>query len=306
MPEVISDIVVSAAKLFHSPVGTALPLDTLDVDAAWPVGWVSVGYTLEPVKAQYTFDVLEVMVQQEMGTVKRIRIKEALKLATILAELTATNMALSFAGEVTTAAATSHAGRLRGVLGRWQVRAADGAVGHRGLVRRRRRGAAPIRVFVWKATRPPAASWRSTASRSPASRWKSRAARPHQGQGPAPAGRPPCARRPNRLIDAGRSGGFQTSPAPIASKQGALFMAYNGREVPSHFPQVTLGGQKYDIRPLPILQARTWRQAVKEPLQLIISTVANLPDLSLQDLELHLDRRPRAAPVHARSPMRLT
>ena len=63
-------------------------------------------------------------------------------------------------------------------------------------------------------------------------------------------------------------------------------MASNGREVPSQFPQVTLGGQKYDIRPLPILQARTWRQAVKEPLQLIISTVANLPELSLQDLEL--------------------
>ena len=101
MPEVISDIVVSAARLFHSPIGTALPLDTLDVDAAWPVGWVSVGYTLEPVKAQYTFDVLEVMVQQEMGTVKRIRIKEALKLGTILAELTATNMALAFAGETT-------------------------------------------------------------------------------------------------------------------------------------------------------------------------------------------------------------
>jgi len=63
-------------------------------------------------------------------------------------------------------------------------------------------------------------------------------------------------------------------------------MAQNGREVPSQFPQVTLGGQKYDIRPLPILLARTWRQAVKEPLQLIISTVANLPELSLQDLEL--------------------
>ncbi|HEX9441173.1 MAG TPA: hypothetical protein VF909_15920 [Roseiflexaceae bacterium] len=63
-------------------------------------------------------------------------------------------------------------------------------------------------------------------------------------------------------------------------------MAQNGREVPLQFSQVTLGGQKYDIRPLPILQARTWRQAVKEPLQLIISTVANLPELSLQDLEL--------------------
>src|SRR5712691_8969680 len=98
MPEVISDIVVTAAKLYQSPVGTAMPLDTVDVDAAWPNGWVSVGYTLEPVKAQYTFDVLDVMVQQEMGSVKRIRIKEALKLSTVLAELTAANMALAFAG----------------------------------------------------------------------------------------------------------------------------------------------------------------------------------------------------------------
>src|SRR5215210_129648 len=64
-------------------------------------------------------------------------------------------------------------------------------------------------------------------------------------------------------------------------------MAQNaGREVPSQFPQATLGGQKYDICPLPILQARTWRMSVKDPLQVIISTVANLPEMSLQDLEL--------------------
>lgn len=59
-----------------------------------------------------------------------------------------------------------------------------------------------------------------------------------------------------------------------------------GRDVPSQFPQATLGGQKYDIRPLPIAQARAWRQSVKEPLQLIISTVATLPDINFQELEL--------------------
>ena len=152
MPEVISDIVVSAARLFHSPVGTAAPLDTLDVDADWPEGWVSVGYTLEPVKAQYTFDVLEVMVQQEMGTVKRIRIKEALKLGTILAELTATNMALAFAGETTTAAATSSlagyeefsvGGKYELPMAQWGI---EGSYVDADEVLR------PIRVFVWKAT----------------------------------------------------------------------------------------------------------------------------------------------------------
>src|SRR6266516_6980488 len=152
MPEVISDIVVTAAKLYKSPVGTTLPLDTVDVDAAWPVGWVSVGYTLEPVKAQYTFDVLDVMVQQEMGTVKRIRIKEALKLSTILAELTATTMALSFAGEVTTAAATatlagyeefSVGGKYKLPMAQWGM---EGSFVDEDEILR------PIRVFVWKAT----------------------------------------------------------------------------------------------------------------------------------------------------------
>ncbi len=152
MPEVISDIVVSAARLFHSPIGTAAPLDTLDVDADWPEGWVSVGYTLEPVKASYTFDVLDVMVQQEMGTVKRIRIKEALKLSTVLAELTAATMALSFAGEVTTAAATSTlagyeefsvGGKYELPMAQWGL---EGSFVDEDEILR------PIRVFVWKAT----------------------------------------------------------------------------------------------------------------------------------------------------------
>jgi hypothetical protein len=63
-------------------------------------------------------------------------------------------------------------------------------------------------------------------------------------------------------------------------------MASTGREVPSLYPVATLGGVKYDIRPLPIIHARKWRQDVKAPLQLIIGTVAGLPDLNLQDLEL--------------------
>ena len=152
MPEVISDIVVTAARLFHSPIGTASPLDTLDVDAAWPAGWVSVGYTLEPVKASYTFDVLNVMVQQEMGTVKRIRIKEALKLGTILAELTATNMALAFAGEVTTAAATATLAGYEefSIGGKYELPMAQWGI--EGSYVDEEENLRPIRVFVWKAT----------------------------------------------------------------------------------------------------------------------------------------------------------
>ena len=63
-------------------------------------------------------------------------------------------------------------------------------------------------------------------------------------------------------------------------------MASAGREVPSQFPTAVLGGVKYDIRPLAIVHARKWRGDVKAPLQLIISTVANLPELDLQNLEI--------------------
>ena len=152
MPEVISDIIVTSARLWRAPVGTALPADTLAVDAAWPSGWVDVGYTLEPVKASYTFDVLDVMVQQEMGAVKRIRVKEALKLATVLAELTAGNLALAFAGDASTVAPTADAPGYEefAVGGKYELpESAWGLEGsyvdEDGILR-------PIRVFVWRAT----------------------------------------------------------------------------------------------------------------------------------------------------------
>ena|SRR6266542_415065 len=62
-----------------------------------------------------------------------------------------------------------------------------------------------------------------------------------------------------------------------------------GRTVPAAaptYPQATLGGQQYDIQPLPIAKARAWRAQVKAPLELIVTTVANLPELDLQNLEI--------------------
>ena len=59
-----------------------------------------------------------------------------------------------------------------------------------------------------------------------------------------------------------------------------------GRQVPSPYPQVTLGGQKYDLVPLPIKASRAWRAKVKAPLEQIIHTVAGMPDVSLESLEL--------------------
>lgn len=106
MPNLAADIIVTGCQIFHSPLATALPATTLAVGAAWPVGWVNVGYTLEPVKLSYKFNPLEVSVQQLSSPVKSIRISEVAMLDTVLAEHSATNLALAMAGEATSDATT--------------------------------------------------------------------------------------------------------------------------------------------------------------------------------------------------------
>jgi hypothetical protein len=107
MPEVASDIVVSGAKVFYSPTGTAAPADTLAVGASWPVGWVYVGYTLEATTINYSFEVMEVMVQQTMAPVRRTRQTEELTLETVLAEHAAPLIALALSGTASATAAGS-------------------------------------------------------------------------------------------------------------------------------------------------------------------------------------------------------
>ena len=53
MPQNASDIIVTGARVFVAPVGSTLPAPSLAVDAAWPTGWVDVGFTLEPTKLNY-------------------------------------------------------------------------------------------------------------------------------------------------------------------------------------------------------------------------------------------------------------
>lgn len=107
MPQVASDIIITGARVLFAPLSTTVPAPTLAVDAAWPVGWVDVGYTLEATKVTYKFDTLKVMVQQTMSPVRTRRIKEEVTIETVLAEHTTGNLALALAGESTATAATA-------------------------------------------------------------------------------------------------------------------------------------------------------------------------------------------------------
>jgi hypothetical protein len=79
----------------------------LAVGAAWPSGWVDAGLTLEPSKVTYSYDKLDIKVQQELGPVRRIRTAEDLMLESVLAQLSTGLLALAFAGETTTTAAAT-------------------------------------------------------------------------------------------------------------------------------------------------------------------------------------------------------
>ena len=102
-----ADVIVTGAKIYSSPVATALPAVTVAVDGAWPAGWVYVGYTLEPLKLTYNFDALEIMVQQTLNPIARTRIKEEAMFETVLAEHFAANLALAMAGTSSTTNAVS-------------------------------------------------------------------------------------------------------------------------------------------------------------------------------------------------------
>lgn len=147
-----ADVVVTGAKLYYSNAGTTLPAVTVAVDGAWPVGWTYVGYTLEPVKLTYNFEVLEIMVQQTLNPIARTRTTEELMFETVLAEHFAANIALALAGSSSTTAAASGVpgfedfyvgGDYNLPVRQWGIEGSYvSAAGNRH----------PIRIFIWRAT----------------------------------------------------------------------------------------------------------------------------------------------------------
>jgi hypothetical protein len=111
MPQIPSDIIVTGARVFIAPVNlitpVTLPLPSVAVDGDWPAGWIDVGFTLEPTKLTYKFDVLEIFVEQSYSPVRRRRTKEEAMIETVIAEHSAGNLALALAGVATQTAATS-------------------------------------------------------------------------------------------------------------------------------------------------------------------------------------------------------
>lgn len=92
----VSDIIVSNAAVRVAPIGTTLPATTLAVGAAWPAGWVSLGFTKEPVTVNYDADPLHIEINETPAPVDR-RIKtEKLMIETVLAEFLGANLQYAY------------------------------------------------------------------------------------------------------------------------------------------------------------------------------------------------------------------
>jgi hypothetical protein len=146
MANLVGNIMVSPARILCSPLGTTLPANTLAPGGAWPAGWVEVGYTTEPLKFSYTFEALDVFVEQHLAPVGRVKTKEELTLETVLAELLAASLDVAWDG-----APDSDENSEEFTVGDWRF-LTQRQWGFEGDYEDDDGDHLPIRAFVWKAT----------------------------------------------------------------------------------------------------------------------------------------------------------
>jgi hypothetical protein len=152
MPNVVSDIVITPARVYYAAVGATVPADTVAVGGSWGAGWTEVGYTAAPVTFNYSFEELEADIQQSLATVKRTKTAEALAIETTLAELSLTPLSLGTAGTVTaTPAGVGQPGKEELVVG-GVATLTERMWGFEGAYIDEDAAEFPIRVFVYKGT----------------------------------------------------------------------------------------------------------------------------------------------------------
>jgi hypothetical protein len=97
-----TNIIASPATIWYAPVGEALPnASSIAAGAAWGGNWKELGYTLEPVAIKVDTSTFELMVQQLLVPVRRLRTQTAIVLSTKLAEFTGDNLKLVTDGTLT-------------------------------------------------------------------------------------------------------------------------------------------------------------------------------------------------------------
>lgn len=149
-----SNIMIAPANIWYAPLATALPDETsVAYGAAWPAGWVSLGYTLNPVEMSIEIESFELEVEQVANPVLRQKTKETISVETTLAELTAAYLKLGMGSSqsiVTVAAgASQHAFETLKMGG--EVFMPEYMLGFEGFTLDASNRQLPIRMFLYRA-----------------------------------------------------------------------------------------------------------------------------------------------------------
>lgn len=100
------NVIVGPARLVIAPSGTALPtLDGTVDPVVFPAGWQEVGYTDAGIQIAYTPGVKDIMVDEEMATIKKILDSEKLVISCALAETTLKNLSRAISASILTQSA---------------------------------------------------------------------------------------------------------------------------------------------------------------------------------------------------------
>lgn len=148
----IADILYGPVSIWYAPVGESLPADSVAVEADWGGNWKKIAYTKAPLSMNYEIDELEIMVEQELTAVKRVKTGERAMFETVLAEVTSAYLALATSGTATTTAAgAGQVGKDELVVG-GGITLDEYAWGFEGQYVSSDGTFFPVRLFIYKAT----------------------------------------------------------------------------------------------------------------------------------------------------------
>lgn len=98
-------ILLSGARIYRAPVGTADVADTVAFGAAWGGSWVFANYTNAPLVLNAAFSFKDVMVQQKRSRLMRIVTTNDVSLATTFVDFSADTLIMALGGSKSTVAA---------------------------------------------------------------------------------------------------------------------------------------------------------------------------------------------------------
>lgn len=147
----VADIITTPCKILYSAVGATLPADTVAAGGAWPAGWTTLGYTLEPLSVDFTREMVEADIQESLTVIKRGAKKENLALETVLAEINLAELALVWSGTMSQTAAGAGQPAKDELIAGDDVSVTERQWGFEGTYVSAAGNAHPIRLIIWKA-----------------------------------------------------------------------------------------------------------------------------------------------------------